>query len=206
MKKYVLPGMGASSGMYRGEWGELEGGVFLDWPRAFSGTTVRELAEAVVEENGIEAENVVMGSSLGGIVGCEIAEIVKLNAVVLVGSARSKEEISKLLSLFEPLIDYAPIEFVRRVVGKVPAEMGSMLLESEADFIRKMCRAIFSWEGFQGGCELFRIHGRRDRVIPLPEEVDVVIDGGHLIALTHAGECCEAVNGWWRNTHAPSSK
>jgi pimeloyl-ACP methyl ester carboxylesterase len=49
---------------------------------------------------------------------------------------------------------------------------------------------IFEWEGLGAGdVPCFRLHGRRDLIIPPPAEVDLLIKGGHLISITHAEEC-----------------
>jgi hypothetical protein len=59
-----------------------------------------------------------------------------------------------------------------------------------------MCAAIFEWEGLgEDVITPLRIHGRSDRVIPLPSHVDLVLDGGHLIAMTHAEECVRFLSG-----------
>lgn len=92
-----------------------------------------------------------------------------------------------------PIIDVTPIDFIRRCAGKIPSDLTEMFAESESQFIRSMCKAIFNWEGFSGGCPLFRIHGTRDLVIPIPADVDVKISGGHLIAMSHPIECVEAI-------------
>ena len=53
-----------------------------------------------------------------------------------------------------------------------------------------MCRAIFTWPGLDTTrLRPLRIHGRRDRVIPPPATADLLLEGGHLIAMTHAAEC-----------------
>ena len=179
--------------MYSGAWRKLGNFVFLDWPRGFEGHSVRELAEVIVTENRINAEDAIVGSSLGGIVACEISNLLTLRQVVLIGSATRKEEISSLLVVMHPLVDYAPLEFLKRLSGTVPVEFLQMFSEAEAVFMRKMCRAIFRWGGFNGRSSILRIHGKKDRVIPLPGDADVVIDGGHLIAMTHPSECIDAV-------------
>lgn len=72
----------------------------------------------------------------------------------------------------------------------MPGELMQMFEASQADFIRAMCAAIFEWDGLnEDVITPLRIHGRSDRVIPLPKEVDLVLDGGHLIAMTHSEEC-----------------
>ena len=50
--------------------------------------------------------------------------------------------------------------------------------------------AVLQWEGLPPtSTKIFRIHGRRDLVIPTPPIVDMLLDGGHLISMTHAAEC-----------------
>ncbi len=56
--------------------------------------------------------------------------------------------------------------------------------------MRAICHAIFTREGLnESRIEPVRLHGRKDLVIPLPSGVDEVLDGGHLIAMSHAEEC-----------------
>jgi hypothetical protein len=93
-----------------------------------------------------------------------------------------------------PLADLAPIEWLRSAASKLPSELARMFADADASFVRAMCSAVFQWEGLgPTHVQLFRIHGRRDLVIPAPERVDLLLDGGHLISMTHARECVEFV-------------
>ncbi len=89
-----------------------------------------------------------------------------------------------------------PIEFVNALAGKINSELTEMLSESDPDFIRAMCKAIFEWKGIHKEIEkkLFRIHGSRDLVISSPERMDLILPGGHLLAMTHAQECIKAIS------------
>lgn len=187
---YALPGMGADRRMYPEPWGTLPECVFVDWPEYRGEKSLREIAVRVAEEFRIGDGAVLVGSSLGGMVACEIAKVRALKALVLVGSATSKDEVSALLRAMSPLIGLAPVEFIQRAAGKLPGELMQMFERSDAGFIRAMSRAIVAWDGLgDGSISPLRIHGRSDRVIPLPDRVDLALDGGHLIAMTHAAEC-----------------
>lgn len=180
--------------MYTGPWRELPRCTFLDWPVNLNAATIGEVAAKVIEFAGIPDGATLIGSSLGGIVACEMARLRRVERVVLIGSATKHEEISSVLRVLHPLIDLAPLTFVQRACGKLPGELCSMFSESDADFIRNMCRAIFSWDGLPlGATSVYRIHGRQDLVIPPPEDADVLLEGGHLIAMTHAVECVRAI-------------
>ncbi len=188
---FLLPGMGADHRMYAAPaWQELPEVRALDWPAHRGEATIAALADRVIAEAGITDGDTVIGSSLGGIVACEIANQLRLHALVLVGSAQSPAEISALLALLHPLAAVAPIEFIRAAAGKLPGELCGMFADSEASFIRTMCDAIFTWPGLDTTrIRPLRLHGRYDRVIPPPKDADLLLDAGHLVAMTHAAAC-----------------
>jgi hypothetical protein len=117
-----------------------------------------------------------------------------LKNLILIGSAKHKSEINGLLAILHPLIDLTPLKFVQRVVGKTPNEIGQMFSHAEPEFIRAMCKAIFDWDGLNPAAgEPVRIHGTKDRVIPLPVGVQNVLEGGHLLAIKNAPACVRIV-------------
>jgi len=177
--------------MFGPQWRERIRGNYHDWPKWGGETTVREMAETIVERDHIEDGDQIIGTSLGGIVACEIGKLKKLDLVVLIASAKRKEEIQGLLELLHPLAKLAPLQFIKACAGKVPMELAEMFSESDPDFIRAMVRAIFKWDGVGPDVPLFRIHGTRDHVISSPGTVDCLIEGGHLIVMTHAEQCID---------------
>lgn len=193
---YVIPGMGASKKMYADEWLQLEGYTFLDWPEDFEGLTLPGLAAHIVDQHSIQPADAIVGTSLGGMIACEIANQIASDKIVLISSAVRSAEVSRLLEIIHPLIDFTPLEFLKRVAMNVPSELAQLFVDADAELVRRMCRAIFEWEGYNSESKLFRIHGRGDHVIPLPEDVNCVVDGGHLISVTHARECAEATQGF----------
>jgi pimeloyl-ACP methyl ester carboxylesterase len=180
--------------MYPGPWRTLPEVRLLDWPDYQGERSLEAVSARLIAMHEIADGAVVVGSSLGGMVACEIARQRQLQRLILIGSAMSKEEVNGLLRTLVPLIDLAPLAFIQHAAGKIPAELTQMFSQAQAPFIRAMCRAIAEWRGADvGSTPVHRIHGRHDRVILLPARVDLVLDGGHLIAMTHAQECCEFV-------------
>jgi pimeloyl-ACP methyl ester carboxylesterase len=176
--------------MYAGPWRTIPGCIFVDWPAGAQEESIEAIARRIAVSAAISDGAVLVGSSLGGIVACEIAHIRKIESLFLIGSARNKEEINGFLRAVHPLVDLAPLTFIQRASGKLPGDLCSMFSESDALFIRNMCRAIFRWDGLkEGAARVRRIHGRHDLVIPPPGDGEKLIEGGHLIAMTHAEEC-----------------
>lgn len=191
---HALPGLGADRRMFPGPWKALPGFVAHDWPRHKGEGSLGGLARSVAEEYGIRDGDVVAGASLGGMVGCEIAKIRKLRALFLVGSAVSHAEVNRFFAFQHRLIDLAPIRPLKFLSGLVPLSATQMFAGCEPVFVRTMCRAIFEWDGL-GACAvpLFRIHGRWDWLIHPPARPGLLLNGGHLISMTHARQCAEFV-------------
>jgi pimeloyl-ACP methyl ester carboxylesterase len=194
---FILPGLGGDHRMYPEPWPGLPGAVILDWPAYRNEQSVEAMAARVVETAGIPDDSVVIGSSLGGMVACEIARLRRLRGLVLLGSAVQPREVSRLLHLLHPLADIAPFEFLRVASSKLPHDVTQMFARTEAPFMRAMCRAIFKWPGWSApDPRPLRIHGSHDHIIPPPANPDLLLDGGHLISMTHAKECVHFLQPW----------
>ena len=187
---HALPGMGADHRMFPPPWDSLPDWRAHDWPAYAGERTLADLATRLIATCCIRPGDVLIGASLGGMVACEISKQIPLRAVFLVGSALHRREVSRLLQSLAPLIDYVPINALRLSAGSIPADLARMFEQADADFLRAMCKAILDWPGGSGAdVPFFRLHGRHDLVIPEPEAVDYLLDGGHLISMTHAPLC-----------------
>ena len=191
---HALPGMGADRRMFPAPWGQLPEFVAHDWPEHRGEITLPGVARTVCDKFGIQDGDVLVGASLGGMVSCEIAKLRKLKQLYLVGSATSKDEVNRLLAFLHPLADFAPIEWLQFSAGQIPVEEIRMFAGADTAFVRKMCAAIFKWEGLGTlPVPCYRLHGRFDLVILPPEQPHLLVDGGHLISMTHATECVEFI-------------
>jgi pimeloyl-ACP methyl ester carboxylesterase len=191
---HLLPGMGADGRMFPDAWRTLENSSIIEWPTYDGERSIAALAKRVLAEHSIQAEDTIVGCSLGGMVACEIAKMKPVSSLVLIGSAITKNEISSLLSILHPLIDFTPLTFLQRCAAKLPADAAQMFSASDPGFIRAMCCAIFEWDGLtEVPSNLVRIHGRRDLVIPVPSGIQHILDGGHLISMTHSQDCVRII-------------
>ena len=186
--------MGADRRMFPPPWASLPDFTAHDWPRYSGEQSLAAMAESVCRNCGIHDGDSLIGASLGGMVACEITSTRKIKALYLVGSATRKEEVNSLLAILHPLAQVAPFDWLRLSAGKIPSELAQMFAETDAAFMRAMCVAIFDWQGLKASAvKVHRIHGKHDLVIPSPAKVDLLLDGGHLISITHARECVEFI-------------
>ena len=188
--------MGADSGMFTGSWRQLPDAVFVDWPPYSGEQSLAEIAGRIVTAYGITDGSIVVGTSLGGMVACEIARLRRLHRLVLIGSAVHPNEINPLLAALRPLAKLTPVDWMQWSSASMPGELARMFGRSNPDFIRAAIQAVFLWKGLDPSLPPpARIHGKSDRVIYAPHTADLLLDGGHLIAMTHAAECCDFIQG-----------
>ncbi len=184
--------MGATSEMYSLLKKELSFSVnCLDWPKLKNERSFQEIAARIVAENSITENDVVGGSSLGGMIALEVSMLLDTKAVVLMGSALKKNEINSLLSMVSPLATFTPFSLIQAVAGKIENHISQMFAVSDPDFIRAMCRYILKWPGYQGDIDnIYRIHGEKDHIITCPMSgCEVIKNAGHLLVMTHVDEC-----------------
>jgi pimeloyl-ACP methyl ester carboxylesterase len=205
MKTIILPGMGANSNMYPKEkYNKLQDVIFANWPKYDGELSVEEVAKKVIDIHQINNEMVAGGSSLGGMVAIEIAKIVGITKVILIGSATNSDYINPLLQKLSGLAEITPVKIIQVLTGKVNQyasnEPLSMFEESDSNFIKAMCKALFKWEGLgKFNCDVCQIHGEKDLVIfPPKNNVKIILGGGHLISITHAEEVANFIN---KNKH-----
>lgn len=186
--------MGANSKMYRGPWCQINDSHFIDWPPYKGETSIPDLADRMIREYQINQNDIFIGTSLGGIVSLAIAEILKSPKVILIGSAINAGEFCLMPRLLKPLANRSFIRASQFLSSISKSNALKMYSKSEPDFIVSMTKAVFNWEGFKGDLKkVVRIHGRRDKIFRCPVDSEIIEDGGHLIAITHAQECIEFV-------------
>lgn len=191
MRFVVLPGMGATSSMYAGEWRRLEGAHFVDWPTYAGETTLRDVARRIIAEHSIHEVDIPVGSSLGGMVALEIAAQCHCDAVALFGSAVSLNEVNGFVRALAPIANVAPVRLAQLVAGITSVPVLRQFARSDPQFIKAMCIAAAKWEGVDFRGPVLRVHGVHDHIISKPKDAIMVDNAGHLLPVTHPGECVE---------------
>jgi pimeloyl-ACP methyl ester carboxylesterase len=190
----LLPGMGADEGMYPAPWTSLPGAQFLSWPTWRGERTLDALADRLARDFAFPTDVWLVGSSLGGMVACELAGRINARGLILVGSAIHPREINFLLTSLAPLARVPPLQLLQGAARVLPSELTKMFGKADPSFLQAMCVAVTTWKGAQTLPNAhLRIHGAHDLVIPPPQTKHVSIAGGHLIAMTHPAECVAAV-------------
>ncbi len=186
--------MGANSKMYTGPWHEIEDSLFIDWPPYNQELSISDLAKRLIAKYQMDQNDILIGSSLGGMVALEISNIIGLQRIFLIGSAINPNEISVISKLLMPFAS-KPIVKLSQLISRMSNDLiQQMYVKSNPDFIVSMSKAILNWHGFMGESEtIFRVHGKKDHFISCPDNCEIIDKGGHLIAITHARECVDFI-------------
>ncbi|MCC7217106.1 MAG: hypothetical protein IT517_10065 [Burkholderiales bacterium] len=208
---YLIPGLGADSRTYREPWDEVPGAVYVEWPEYHGEASIPAVARFVVDAWQIPDGAIVVAPSFAGAVACEIANIRALAAVVLVASSPDPADYVALARSrrLRPFIPEAWLQrFLRRRegirrqrYGHTPTPFMLALLNGieqfsvcQLSFHRDMYEAMVAWPGgIAPHARVLRIHGRHDSTVRPPATADLMLDGGHLVIMTHARECVDFV-------------
>ena len=156
--KYILPGMGATSGMYTGPWRQIPDCCFIDWPAYEGEVSLFDIADRLVRQYKINQNDSLIGSSLGGMVGLEISAITGSGKVYLIGSAVNAGELSAVSKLFMPLTCRTVVKSSQVIASCSGSGIMRMYAKADPDFVMAMSSAILKWRGCRGELtKIFRI-------------------------------------------------
>ncbi|MFZ5494267.1 MAG: hypothetical protein ACOZE5_02885 [Verrucomicrobiota bacterium] len=85
---HALPGRGADRRMFPAPWTDLPEFTAHDWTEARGVHTLPELAASVATKGQIQVGDTLIGSSLGGMVACEMAKLHKIPLRFFLSEAR----------------------------------------------------------------------------------------------------------------------
>ena len=201
MKFFVLPGMGADSSMYGPEYKKIENIIFVDWPDYKKERSIKQVAERVVELYQIKDGDIAGGSSLGGIVAAEISKFVKLKKLFLIGSSLSSEDLNPKIKWLSRYAGTPPVKSIQAATGVVSIFMNKrnrnlidMFRRTDNKFIKAMVKAMGEWDGCPDPeCDVYSIHGGKDRVIIADPNSVIIDDAGHTIVMTHGKQVVDFI-------------
>ncbi|MBE0596292.1 MAG: hypothetical protein IH614_03375 [Desulfuromonadales bacterium] len=212
MGRLILwPGLGADERMFT----RIQSAPPLITPRHLlprRGEDLPAFARRSADALGIEAGDVIGGSSFGGVVAAAIARQRPVRALVLIGGALDAgglrpipgEQMVRRLPPFmvRPLLrSERALQHVFAPEGPEVYELARrMLNETPDDLLLYGGRMLIAFRPAQSvGCPVFALHGGRDPVMSPPPIPDcrLVAEAGHGLAWTHAAEVTAFLRQVW---------
>jgi pimeloyl-ACP methyl ester carboxylesterase len=201
-KVFLLPGLGDDYRIFEGI--DLQGheGIDVEWIEPDRQDTLASYAQKLIDTYHIGAGSIVIGNSLGGMIGVEIAK--KLgNKTILISSIKTydensgKSKIQRLIPFYYPIRSKL-VAFVKFLImpfrgarSKSKQKLfASMKAHTSATFFKWAEYAILYWDNQTVPANIHHINGDQDSVFPAKRIKDAtMIKGGtHTIILDHKGE------------------
>lgn len=201
----LLPGLGADARLFEPQRVDFPELLCPPWPEPNRNESLASFARRIAADIPRDRPLVLGGASMGGMLASEMASLLKPAALVLIGSCTAPSAIARPVRWVGACGGFVPSAIAElsrpmtplllRALGPMRGEDRALLAQmaqgASFAFMRWAGRATLAWEGAaEPGCRVVRIHGDRDRIVPLsdPERCEVIRGAGHVPNLSHAGE------------------
>ncbi|MFZ6052065.1 alpha/beta fold hydrolase [Halocola ammonii] len=213
-KIYLLPGMGADSRLYENLKLETADLKLINWKVPPAEADLKDYAKLMLEEVEDPENAILGGTSMGGIVAREMAEIVQPKTLVLISSPATVQEFSAMTALGKPLkiwklINQKSVERLGLVFERMmqirtddtKRIFNVMLKEANASSLRWSVKHILQWEREEPFESYLQIAGEKDLLFPPTKmKSPIVIDkAGHLAVHENADVVSAAIDRYIRS-------
>ena len=206
-KIFIFSGLGADHRVFhKMNFQEFEP-VYIHWLEPLKNETIQNYALRISKQI-TEPKPLVIGISFGGMIAIEVSKFLPFQKLILIASAKSKQEIPLLYrvlgTLKIPL--FFPMQWLKKsnrlsyfVFGVNEQEdrkiLDSIYNDTSPSYLRWALNAVCTWQNEVVTQNLLQIHGTNDRIlyysniknaVPIP-------NGGHLLPLTETQKLEELI-------------
>jgi pimeloyl-ACP methyl ester carboxylesterase len=201
---YFLSGLGANYSAFKYlTFSPNVDTVFIDWLAPEKNEPIKNYAKRIAEKINTSEPFMLIGLSFGGMLATEVIEFVTPKKTILISSAARRQElpfyyklagILRLNKLFPAAVIKKGNVFINWLMGvsaiKDKNLVQEILVASNPEFSKWAIDQIVNWERKNAPENIIRIHGNKDRVLPVinfkPQHL--VKDGGHFMVANRAEE------------------
>ena len=204
MTIYFLSGLGADESAFKNLIYPVGvNAVFIDWLMPVKNETMQEYAKRIAAKIDTSNPFVLVGLSFGGMLATEVLAFVKPKKTILISSAARRQELPVYYKLagtlgLNKLLPKKNIHksniFTNRLFS-ISASNDKFLLQeiltaSNPDFSKWAINEIVNWKRKTSPENIIRIHGNKDRVLPIInfKPTYLLKGGGHFMIVNRADE------------------
>lgn len=204
---YIFSGLGTDERVFQKLKFENVNVIFIQWIPPKINETLEKYSSRIA--NQITSENpILVGLSFGGMVAVEVSKIVKTKKLILLATAKGKNEIPFYFRFFGktgfhklmPSIVFKSANLFTYWFFGIDSEfekklLKQILLDIDPTFLKWAIDKIVKWENKTIPQNSIHIHGSKDRILPLKfVHCDVTIkDGGHFMTMNKDFELNEII-------------
>jgi len=206
---YFLSGLGADNRAFKYlTFPQEVETIFIDWLTPAPNDTMSSYAKKIAEKIDTTKPFVLIGLSFGGMLATEVMEFVQPQKTILLSSAARRQELPLHFRITGRLglNKFIPSKSVNKSnpftnwLFGITAEKDKILLEqiltdSNTAFSKWAINEIVNWKRSTAPANIIRIHGSKDRVLPLQNATAdyMVKDGGHFMVVNRADEISQII-------------
>lgn len=204
---YLIPGQGADESLFDNL--SFDSNFVVHNIQFFTpekGTSMAEYAMQLSSQIDTTEAFILIGTSLGGMLACEMTDFLQPQKVIVISSAKSREELPFRYKFMRvvPLYKIVPPRLVRGG-AKVMQPIVEPDRRNEKDIFKKMLNAkdpkfmkrtvamIIKWDRDSIPPNVIHIHGTNDHTLPNRKvnATHVIENGSHMMTLTRGEELSE---------------
>jgi len=206
-KIFIFSGLGADHRIFHKMNFQSFEPVFIHWLEPLNNETIQDYALRISKQI-TEPNPLVIGISFGGIIAIEVSKFLPFQKLVLIASAKTKQEIPFLYRMLGKLRVplFFPMQWLKKsnrlsyFVFSVSTQEDRKILDdiyndTSPTYLRWALNAVCTWQNETITQNLLHIHGTNDRIlyysniknaVPIP-------NGGHLLPLTETQKLEEII-------------
>lgn len=198
---YCLPGQGADRHLFDSlQLGPGYRLQFIEYGTPQRGMDMAAFAQSLLVHLDTTAPFVLLGTSLGGMLSCELAEVTHPQKTIIISSAKNRRELpfryrfQKKVPLYK-IVPGRVMHFGAKMLqplvepdrNRNKSTFKQMLGAKQPRYMKRSVGLIIGWERAYNTARVYHIHGAKDHTIPIrnvrvPDRV--VADGSHMMTLT----------------------
>jgi pimeloyl-ACP methyl ester carboxylesterase len=201
---YIFPGQGSDKRLFDSLTFDAQYTLkFIDYGMPEKGLTLKQFAQALVNQIDTTQKFILLGVSFGGMICCELNEILNPEKVIIISSAKNCRELPfryrfqksvPIYKIFPATVLAAGARLLQPIVepdrNKQKATFKSMLGAKKPQYVKRTITMIMSWDRVLNSKPIVHIHGTNDHTLPFKNirPTYTVSSGSHMMTLTRAKE------------------
>jgi len=203
MNLYLIGGLGADERVFR--YLDLKATIqIIEWIEPTPKEELKSYVKRLSSQINQEEKFGILGVSFGGIVAVELSKILQPTKVILISSVETHDQLSslylkigrtKILNLIPSALLKPPKAIMGFLFGaENKTLLNEIIKDTSPDFIRWALNSIIQWRNHTNKLEILRIHGTKDRLIPLKGSAIKIKNGAHFMIVDKADQISKVVN------------
>ena len=207
MKIYGISGLGADKRVY--DFLKLNHEfVAIDWIDPFKNESIESYSKRLSSVIKKDEKFGIIGVSFGGLIAIEISKQMKPAFTILISTVETESELPLIYRLtgktginkILPQWMFSIPSWVAIPLFKTEEKelLKAILKDTDLKFTKWAVNALTNWKNTERLANRLKISGTLDYILPAPRnsEVELVVDGGHLMIVDKADKLSLIINKW----------